>query len=164
MKVIITANGKGERMKEVSEAPKYNLLYKGKTILDNLLSVFPNAYILTHHDLEGYKVIPCLPTETRKETLSFVEVWTDVLIVDCDIIVDEFPFTPDEDTIYCKPTNHEDIGGGMSASGLYFVKSVSALLERMQGDSIASGMKEAKRVELNTKHLGTPKEYYDSIG
>jgi len=163
--VVITANGKGERMKGVSNLPKFELIYQGRSILDNLLTVFPDAFILSHYPLV-YKLIRCEATNSRKETLQYIKNWTDVLIVDCDIIVPEFDYEFKKDTVFYKNSNkehYEKIKDNMVTSGLYFVKSVEKLLEKMNDNSILSGMEDPEMVELETIHLGTPKDYFDSI-
>lgn len=148
--IVITANGKGERMSKY-KIPKFMLPYKGKPIIFYLLETFPSAIVLTHHDISGIPRYVCNPTESRKETLAYLSGWENVLILDSDIIVLGSVEKPHgKDTLYMRD--------GINA-GLYFVKSVSRLLEKMQGDDIASGMIDPEIRHCETLHLGTIPEY-----
>ena len=148
MKIVITANGKGSRMSKYGQ-PKFLLPYKGKRIIDWLYAVFNKPYILTHHNID-LPYIKCNPTETRKQTLEYISDWENVLIVDCDIYIEQFTHKPLKETLY--------ICNGINA-GLYYVESIATLLTNMQGDDIVSGMNNFDIVELKTKHLGTPFDY-----
>jgi len=163
MNVVITANGKGERMKGYG-VPKHELPYKGKSILQHLLDVFPKALVLTHYEVQAPLVMKCPPTNSRKETLNFIRNMEDVLIVDCDIWLKEFSHNQlYADTVFFKfddEPHFEKIDEHSVCSGLYYVKSVKDLISRMtRPDSIYSGMQEATQFYLNTIHLGTPNDY-----
>lgn len=162
MNVVITANGQGERMKQYG-VPKHELPYKGLPIIEHLLNVFPNAYVLTHYDIKAPNVIKCEPTKSRKETLQNLANWRNVLIVDCDIYIKEFPFNHIyEDTVFFKYGNEphfQEIEPNIVCSGLYYVQSMNELLKNMDDDSIYSGMKEATMCYQDSIHLGTPHDY-----
>ena len=148
--IIITANGKGERMARYP-VPKFLLPYKGKTILQHLYEKFPSAIVLTHHDVEGYPRYYCRPTNTRGETLAYLKGWKNVLIVDSDIVVlDGIANEYTRDTLYMR--------NGINA-GVYFITNIDEALKRMQGDDIASAMAGADILLCETIHLGTEEEY-----
>lgn len=175
MKVVITANGEGSRMKGLSPLPKHELYFGDKKIIDYLLYVFPGAEVLT-----GF------PSNSRRETLERIKDYEDCLIVDCDIMPLGFimPSTKDNFLFYFK-SNKEKYSsivlgdGGKVAkvsetikisdnhcSGIYFVKSVANLLEKMTDDnSIASGMIGAWTLrEDYIVKVGDPSDYYEALG
>ena len=78
----------------------------------------------------------------------------EVLIVDCDIVVENFHFTFTKDTLFKK---------GDINSGLYFIKDINTCLKYMTGDAIETGMIHPIIHPLKTIHLGTPEEYYNAI-
>lgn len=175
MNVVITANGKGERMKGLSPLPKHELYFGDKKIIDHLLEVFPGARVLQN-----------LPSNSRKETLEYIKDLEDCLIVDCDIIPEKekihlIPVY--EDFLFSFKSNKEKYSSiiveygrvtrasettkisNTHCSGIYFVKSVAALLERMKTDSIAEAMIGAKVIEENYIYkLGDPQDYYEALG
>ena len=175
-RIVITANGKGERMKCLSPKPKHHLYYKDKKIIDHLKILFPEAEII-----EGK------PSESRRETLEYIRDYTDCLIIDCDIIPSKIDFQ-NEDFLYYFTSNkdkygsldiNEDVYGGPrvmrasetksisqnKCSGVYFVKSVSELLDRMKTDSIAEAMIGAKAIKEDSFiKLGDPQDYYEALG
>jgi hypothetical protein len=182
MKVVITANGQGQRMKGLSPLPKHHLYYKDKKIIDHLLEVFPEAEVL-----EGFE------SGSRRETLERVRDYEDCLIVDCDIIPTRDPikiYDFPKDTVWCFDSTKDkyssiktmegksgfgaEIGEASEnvkisnhcCSGMYYVESVAALLERMSDDnSIVSGMIGAIcRDENNIIKLGDPEDYYEALG
>jgi len=172
MKIVITANGKGERMKGLSPLPKHELYYGNKKIIELLLEVFPQAEVLT-----GYE------SNSRKETLDKIKDYEDCLIVDCDIIPNHIEAIPiNEDWLFCFRSTKEKYSSvvaiddrvfeanetkkisDLHCSGIYFVKSVKQLLESMTDNSIVEGMIGARIYEekfilrleilqITTKHL-----------
>lgn len=181
MRVVITANGKGERMKGLSPLPKHHLYYKDKKIIDWLLEVFPEAEVLENR-----------PSNSRRETLGYIKDYIDTLIVDCDIIphrgkIDHMlSICPDNDWLTWFESNKKKyssfvLGGGghciikqasentelsnCRCAGVYFVKSVSDLLIRMNSDSIAEAMIGATAgFTDNEITLGDPEDYYEALG
>ena len=148
--IVITANGKGERMARYT-VPKFMLPYKGKPILKHLCEKFPAAVVLTHHNVDGYPVYSCQPTDSRSATLSYLKGWKNVLVVDSDIVVlGNIETEYNGDTLYMRE--------GINA-GLYFIADVNQTLEKMQGDEIANAMAGADVLQCETIHLGTEKEY-----
>lgn len=171
--VIITANGANTRMRAITDLPKFSLFYKNDRILEWLLGMFPTAKVLTHYEIpyiDQSKIIKCLPSASRKETLANLKGMENVLIVDCDII----PILPSGFDIP-EPTKDMNISGDIVfwkhsdnskteaiPSGLYFIKSIDKLLTKMQNDSIPFSHFHPLAY-LNTIHLGTIKEYYDAV-
>lgn len=175
MKVVITANGKGERMKGLSPLPKHELYFGDKKIIDHLLEIFPGAEVLT-----GF------PSNSRRETLERIKDYTDCLIVDCDIIP-SMVYVPNNfsgDWLYCFWNTKEKYSSfktkdhlisevseskkisDVHCSGVYFVKSVKRLLKKMTDDnSILSGMIGANTLqEADWIKLGDPEDYYEALG
>ena len=173
MRIVITANGKGERMKGLSPLPKHELFYGNKKIIELLLEVFPQAEVLT-----GFE------SNSRKETLEKVKDYEDCLIVDCDIIPNKIEALPvDEDWLMCFWSSKEKYSSvvviddrvfeanetkkisDLHCSGVYFVKSVKQLLESMTGNSIVEGMIGARIYEENfILKVGDPSDYYEALG
>jgi hypothetical protein len=156
--VIITANGSGERMKAITDSPKFSLYYGNKRILEHLLIIFPTAKVLTHYSIpyiDQFKIIKCKPTKSRKETLENLKGMKNVLIVDCDILVENMSFAFIQKDILCKKGNVN--------SGLYYFAHMDKALAKMQGDAIETGMNNPLIHPLETIHLGTPEEYYNAI-
>lgn len=148
--IVITANGNGSRMQKYP-TPKFLLEYKGKPIIEHLIDKLNNPIILTHHEIEWLPIYKCEKTESRKETLSYLRGWKNVLIVDCDIyITGHILHNYNKDTIYCRD--------GINA-GLYFVQDINTLLKKMKGDDINSGMVNPEKKHCQTIHLGTIEEY-----
>jgi len=148
--IVITANGKGTRMAKY-QLPKFMLPYRGKPIIHHLLERFPNAIVLTHHRLENLPIYKCEPTESRKETIAYLEGWKNTLILDSDIIVTgEVENPSSNDCLYTRDSIN---------AGLYFAKDVTNLLRRMHGDDIVSGMDSPTILHCSTIHLGTENEY-----
>lgn len=172
-RIVITANGKGERMKGLSPLPKHELYFGDKKIIDHLLSVFPGAEVLTGK-----------PSNSRKETLEYIKDYKDCLIIDCDIIIPKLLFDTSKDFLYYFTSNKDkyssleidpafEVYGANEtksisqdkSSGVYFVKSVARLLERMGENSIAEGMIGATAIpENNFIRVGDPDDYYESLG
>lgn len=175
MRTVITANGSGSRMKGLSPLPKHHLYYKDKRIIDHLLDIFPGAEVL-----EGK------PSNSRRETLEYIRDYTNVLIVDCDVIPDKkilpnpsgredmiWYFNSDKDKYSSLIINDETVIEASESkkisenrcSGLYFVKSITDLLSRMNGDSIAEAMIGAWAIqESSFIKLGDPEDYYEALG
>lgn len=172
LSIVITANGLGSRMKGLSPLPKHELYYGDKKIIDHLLSIYPEAEVLT-----GF------PSNSRKETLARVKDYTDCLIIDCDIVLpfrldfngqDDalFYFESDKDKYSSIELDGETVinakeGCAISrhrCSGVYFVKSVFDLLQRMKTDSIAEAMIGATAYPENyIIKLGDPTDYYEAL-
>lgn len=155
--VIITANGSGERMRAITDSPKFSLYYGDFRILEHLINEFPTAKVLTHYQIpyiDQSKIIKCEATSTRKETLMNLKGMKNILIVDCDISVQRFHFNFIGDTLFKK---------GNINSGLYFIKDMDKCLSKMQGDAIETGMTNPLIHPLETIHLGTVEEYYNAI-
>jgi hypothetical protein len=160
-RIIITANGSGERMKCISPLPKFSLFYKGKRILEHLIDTFPDAKVLSHYDIpyiDQGKIIKCKPTNSRRETLEYIKDMENVLIVDCDIYVDKAEFdlysqlvTFDKDFAFWKHSDETETE--MIPAGVYFLKKVTG--------------QEVEKLELKhllrTTHLGTPNEYTHAV-
>lgn len=163
LKIVITANGEGSRMKGISPAPKHLLYYGGKRAYEHIrdaLDAYGPVYILTSFEFEyqGVEWIKCQPASTRRETLENLRGWENVLIVDCDII----PFGADDirwaiklqsDFIWYFHSDSPKYGGlamdesgrltfaaerdpdaCMRASGLYLLKNMDLTLEKMKAD------------------------------
>lgn len=172
MRVVITANGLGERMKGLSPKPKHMLYYGNRRIVDRILGIFPNAEVLEN-----------IPSNNRRETLKYIQDYTDCLIIDCDVIPRGCLYQHNEDTVYYFVSDKEKYSsisihsgrvsqasehGNISeykCSGAYYVKSVSKLIEKMGDNSIVEGMIGANvRQENSFVRLGDIEDYYDSIG
>ena len=148
---VITANGDGERMRPVANIAKCLLPFRGKTILAHLLERFPDAIVLSHHALNVPQSIRIAPTRCRKDTLRYLTGMRSVLIVDADIYVPSFRFA-------CTNKDALFVYKGRNA-GLYYVRSIDALLRYMKVDDIAGGMRDHQTITMRTIHLGTPEEY-----
>lgn len=176
MKVVITANGKGERMKGLSPLPKHELYFGDKKIIDHLLEVFPGAEVLT-----GFE------SNSRRETMERIKDYEDCLIVDCDIIIPTTGLHVQptvKNWVYYFESNKEKYSSIVldgnyidqasetksisqkKCSGLYYVRAVNELLERMTDDnSIVSGMYNALAIpETYIIKLGDPEDYYEALG
>ncbi len=174
MKTYITVGGQGTRMKSLSPSEKHQLYYGDKKILEHLFDIFPNAILV------GDK-----KTKSRKETLKELQGEEDCLIVDCDVIpygCQQEPFNKDtiyafnsEKNKYCSllesngllsnAFENESITN-IKASGVYFVKSIDLLLERMVDEnSLASGMISADIKKEDTFiRVGDVEDYYEALG
>ena len=91
LKIIITANGEGTRMKGLSPKPKHLLYYGGKRIIDHIIEAlrpFGEVRVFGRHPdhLPPGVWMECGETENRKEQLELIREWQNVLIVDCDVI------------------------------------------------------------------------------
>ena len=90
LKIVITANGEGSRMKAISPKPKHLLYYGGKRIIEHIIDAiqpFGEVFIMDS--------LNCVPgdsgtlwplTESRKHSLELIRDLKNVLIVDCDVI------------------------------------------------------------------------------
>lgn len=165
--VVITAKGRGERMKGFGPQPKHLLYYGGKRIIDHIKDCFAGWPV---------EVLDGEPTNSRTETLELLRGRKNVMIVDCDIIplnwIDPLPkATPETDAIWWFCSNNPKYGGlyvgddgrlvsvtekgdtqtKYRASGIYFLKDVGATIDRMTDpNSIASGMIGARMLHENT--------------
>jgi hypothetical protein len=179
--VVITAKGRGERMKGFGHQPKHLLYYWDKRIIDHIKECFAGWPV---------EVLDGEPTNSRAETLELLRGRKNVLIVDCDIIplnwIDPLPkTTPETDAIWWFCSNNPKYGGlyvgddgrlasvtekgdtqtKCRASGIYFLKDVGATIDRMTDpNSIASGMIGAKMIHENTfLRVGDPEDYLNSL-
>ncbi len=93
LKIVITANGEGSRMKAISPKPKHLLYYGGKRIIERIIEAL-QPFGDVHVFGQDYTGIPlgmwmeCGPTPNRKEHLRQLTkiMKTNILIVDCDVI------------------------------------------------------------------------------
>lgn len=173
MKIFVTIGGSGTRMKEISPFDKQFIYYRDKRIIEHIFQIFPDANLLGDNK-----------TNSRRETLQEIAHEQDCLIVDCDIIpigLPELQF--DGDTLFFFKSDKPKYGSILIAdekllavdeknsisknkcSGIYFVKSMSRLLEQMKDDnSLASGMIGAKVIQENTFiKLGDVEDYYEAL-
>jgi hypothetical protein len=183
--VVITAKGRGERMKGFGPQPKHLLYYRDKRIIDHIKECFTTCEVLDGE-----------PDNNRTETLELLRGRKNVLIVDCDIIplehglyyldsIDGKLQKGDKDVIWCFDSDNPKYGGlypdknyflqkvvekgdtqtKCRASGLYFLKDVGATIDRMTDlNSIASGMIGAKMVFENTFiRVGDPEDYLAAL-
>ena len=91
LKIIITANGNGERMKGLSPRPKHLLYYGGKRIIDHIIEAMqPFGEVRVFGRFPDHLPpgvwMECGETESRKAQLELIREWRNVLIVDCDVI------------------------------------------------------------------------------
>ncbi len=91
LKIVITANGEGSRMKALSPIPKHLLYYGGKRIIDCIVDAMePFGHVKVFGFYPGGKNtenwMVCGSTESRKAQLELIQDWKNVLIVDCDVI------------------------------------------------------------------------------
>ena len=173
MKIFVTIGGSGTRMKEISPFDKQFIYYRDKRIIEHIFQIFPDANLLGDNK-----------TNSRRETLQEIAHEQDCLIVDCDIIpvgLPELQF--DGDTLFYFNSDKLKYGSILiedgkllavdeknsisknKCSGIYFVKSMSRLLEQMKDDnSLASGMIGAKVIQENTFiKLGDVEDYYEAL-
>ena len=160
-------------MKEISPFDKQFIYYRDKRIIEHIFQIFPDANLLGDNK-----------TNSRRETLQEIAHEQDCLIVDCDIIpvgLPELQF--DGDTLFYFNSDKLKYGSILiedgkllavdeknsisknKCSGIYFVKSMSRLLEQMKDDnSLASGMIGAKVIQENTFiKLGDVEDYYEAL-
>ena len=91
LKIVITANGEGSRMKAISPKPKHLLYYGGKRIIDYIIDAmqpFGEVHLLGRLQYVHTGLIwdKCGETPNRKAQLELIRNWKNVLIVDCDVI------------------------------------------------------------------------------
>lgn len=91
LKIVITANGEGSRMKAISPKPKHLLYYGGKRIIEHIIEAlqpFGSVCVFGRYSdhLPPGVWRECGPTGSRKEQLDLLLGWKNVLIVDCDVI------------------------------------------------------------------------------
>lgn len=170
---VVTIGGKGERLKPLSPKDKHLLYYKNKRIIEWIEQETPSVRIIGESK-----------TKNRKETLQEIQTLEDVFIIDCDIIpfgIKDMVFT--KDTVVCfhseKPkygsvvvvngkvirTDESNSISKVKCSGVYFVKSVKKLLEKMQEpNSIVSGMLGADVfIEKTFLRMGDVEDYMEAI-
>lgn len=173
MKIFVTIGGSGTRMKEISPFDKQFIYYREKRIIEHIFQIFPYANLLGDNK-----------TNSRRETLQEIANEEDCLIVDCDIIPFGLPDLQfDGDTLFYFNSDKPKYGSILieddkllavdeknsisknKCSGIYFVKSMSRLLEQMIDDnSLASGMIGAKVIQENTFiKLGDVEDYYEAL-
>lgn len=175
LKIVITANGEGSRMKALSPKPKHLLYYGGKRIIDCIveaLSPFGKPLVFGAFpgsaNAENWMI--CASTKNRKEQLELIRDWKNVLIVDCDVIpafaAESFKGpTPkirrdfestielEQDAIWCFESNSPKYGGlEMSETG-----TLAAAKERGQGHKYrASGLYFLKHVCATVDRMTDP--------
>lgn len=173
MKIFVTIGGSGTRMKEISPFDKQFIYYRDKRIIEHIFQIFPDAILLGSNK-----------TNSRRETLQEIANEEDCLIVDCDIIPFGLPDLQfDCDSLFYFNSDKPKYGSILieddkllavdeknsisknKCSGIYFVKSMSRLLEQMKDDnSLASGMIGAKVIQENTFiKLGDVEDYYEAL-
>lgn len=173
IKYIITIGGMGERMKCLSSVDKHLLYYRDKRIIEWILSIVPSA-----------KVIGQEKTNSRKQTLLSIKDYRNVCIIDCDIIpfgLDTMSFQQDtivyfvsdkpkyssiviKDGIIIKASEKNELTN-TKCSGVYFVKSVKELIDRMTDEnSLCEAMIGSNAVFENTfVRMGDPEDYMESL-
>lgn len=175
--VVITAKGRGERMKGFGPQPKHLLYYGGKRIIDHIKDCFAGWPV---------EVLDGEPTNSRTETLELLRGRKNVMIVDCDIIPKGWNFIiSTHDCIWFFDSNNPKYGGLYAdenyhlsrvvekgdpetkyrASGIYFLKDVGATIDHMTDpNSIASGMIGANMIYESTFiRVGDPEDYLASL-
>lgn len=192
MNVILTANGKGERMAKYG-MPKHELLYKDRRICDYVLDTFPEAILATHHNTEweGDKVtLP--PPKSRRHTLKELVhkgYKYDVLIIDCDIVFPKLEITKGmtrTNFLYYFKSELHKYGSFLmqgdyllfakekgyfenKTSGIYFIKrldDIVRIMYEMQTDSILEAMSTMPTkcyLENNFIKLGDEQDYEKAI-
>ena len=199
LKIIITANGEGSRMKGLSPKPKHLLYYGGKRIIDHIIEAlrpFGEVRVFGRHPdhLPPGVWMECGETENRKEQLELIRDLENVLIVDCDVIpvfegqehdaifhgllnsetdaiwyfrsdcpkYGGLEMSDDRRLVAAKERGH---GHQYRASGLYFLKHVGTIIDRMTDtNSIASGMVGAWMVFENTFiRVGDVEDYLNAL-
>jgi len=107
LKIVITANGEGSRMKALSPIPKHLLHYGGKRIIECIIEALqPFGHVKVFGFYPGSKNaenwMVCGSTESRKAQLELIRDWKNVLIVDCDVIpVLNFPVWEQLMNVFC---------------------------------------------------------------
>ena len=90
LKIVITANGEGSRMKAISPKPKHLLYYGGKRIIEHIIDAiqpFGEVFIMDSLNcVPGDSGTLWPPTESRKHSLELIRDLKNVLVVDCDVI------------------------------------------------------------------------------
>jgi len=185
IKIVITANGEGSRMKALSPKPKHLLYFGAERIIDRIKACF-----------EGYavEVLEGPATASRAATLELLRGRENVLIVDCDVIPESkfpeerpmwqlkeestdaiwffFSVEPKYGGLYhnefwklTSVTEKGDIKTPCRASGIYFLKDIGATIDRMTDpNSIASGMIGARMIPENTFiRVGDPEDYLKAL-
>jgi hypothetical protein len=175
MNIYVTIGGAGTRMKAISPKDKHLLYFKNERIIDIILGILPTAKIIGNNK-----------TNSRKETLEEIRFEKNCLIVDCDIIpLLGYKVLQDlkEDTIFYFKSNKNKYGSLIiengivtgtaenknisenKCSGVYFVKSMNELLNKMTDvNSIASGMLGANTIEEKTfVKLGDLEDYFNAL-
>ncbi len=175
LKIVITANGEGSRMKALSPKPKHLLYYGGKRIIDHIIDAlqpFGRAYVFGR-DRDGFDEkywMGSRATKNRKEQLELIRDWENVLIVDCDVIPvfasecfkDPTPkirrdfesmIELEQDAIWCFESDTPKYGGlEMSETG-----TLAAAAERGQGHKYrASGLYFLKHVGATVDRMTDP--------
>lgn len=174
MNIYVTIGGQGTRLKCLSPKDKHLLYFKNKRIIDWILEIVPEAKIL------GNK-----KTKSRKETLFEIVGQKNILIIDCDIIpfgLDINLIDTDYDNIFIFESNRNKWGSAKikngilincdeksnisnyKCSGIYYIKNMENTLNKMQDNSIASGIIGAKSIVENTfVRLGDLEDYMEAI-
>lgn len=172
----ITIGGLGTRLKQISFLDKQNLYFQNHKIIDYIINIFPDAYII------GQK-----KTKSRLDTIKLIEHNENIIIIDCDVIpfnIDLSQINYDTDNVYVFESYKNKYGSvivennkiinyseknnisNIKCSGVYFIKNLKSLINKMQEpNSIVSGMINANIIVENTfKRFGDIEDYYESIG
>lgn len=172
LKIVITANGNGERMKGLSPRPKHLLYYGGKRIIDHIIEAmqpFGDVRVFGRFPdhLPPGTWMECGETESRKAQLELIRDWQNVLIVDCDVIPvfeKDYKNAPpswfsepkvklDKDTIWYFESDCQKYGGLEMSAGGY----LAAAKERGQGHKYrASGLYFLKHVGATIDRMTDP--------
>lgn len=181
LKIIITANGNGERMKGLSPRPKHLLYYGGKRIIDHIIEAmqpFGDVRVFGRFPdhLPPGVWLECGETESRKAQLELIRDWENVLIVDCDVIP-VFPGVEKQkeffelmcfgdplfakDTIWYFESDCQKYGGLEMSAGGYLI----AAKERGQGHKYrASGLYFLKHVGTTIDRMTDPNSIAGGMG
>lgn len=173
---ICTTGGSATRMQRIAPVPKQFVYYKGKQIQQWIRELLQEVHFVGDGD-----------SPTRYHTLLPLAHLRNVCIVDCDVIpfgVRELDFT--NDTVLAFPAysakyghitldhfgklaNVQERGSGLGlkCSGVYYVREMQTLLDRMQHNpnSIADAMRGADVLrESSTIRVGDADDYYNALG
>lgn len=102
--LLIQANGNNVRLGRFFKQPKYELYYKGRRIIDHICDIAKNlvnvdVFLALREDVcfikndnnSILKIIKCKPTYCRQDTLKnllpFFEAYEELIIHDCDVII-----------------------------------------------------------------------------
>lgn len=173
---VCTVGGQSMRMQRIAPLPKHHVYYKGMQVKDWIAVLLPDVQFIG----DG-------KSPSRLHTLLPLSHMHNVCIVDCDNIpygVAGMQFNNDTVLAFYSDSDkyghitldaegklqsaHErTAGAGLKCSGVYFVRSMNALLQRMQHtpNSIAAAMTGADVLqEHTTVRIGDADDYYNALG